>query len=344
MRFGRTLLSAAMALAIVGVAVPSARVGAATDGLAAAFTAIRGGTVWPVQGGTRDAITSTLGPRIRAATDAYDWHRGIDLHAPEGTPVVAALAGDLFGVRDYADGGLTVIVRHAFPEPVLFQGRTLSHFYTFHMHLSEIAPALVAAAAAGETPAVARGERIGRVGHTGNALSDHLHWELRVGTPYSLEWQLANPGSRFGADAFGFDPHVHPMLLVPPPSSHGMSLSVTTKPALTADGLVRIVTSDDDPLLDRIEVRVVRRSDGRLLQGHTLDLDERIGYDARSTAALDTPDTTRPWLSPVPFGSTSTWTTRLVVPASWWSGVAGVRVRTTVRIVDAWGRSTSLSW
>ena len=317
---------------------------AATDGLVAAFSAIRGTTVWPIPGGSRDAITSTFGPRIRAATSAYDWHRGIDLDAPQGTPVVASLTGELFGVRDYPDGGLTVILRHAFPGPVLFSGRTLTVFYTFHMHLSEIEPGLATAAAAGETPAVAAGQRIGRVGHTGNALDDHLHWELRVGTPYSLEWQLANPGSRYGADAFGSDPHVHPMLLVPPPSAHGMSLSVPTKPTASADGLVRIAMSDDDPLLDRIEIRVVRSSDGRVVAGHLLDLDERIGFDARSTAALDTPDRSRPWLSPIAFGSTATYATRLVIPAAWWSAVAGMKVRTTVRVVDAWGRSTSISW
>ncbi|MFM7718141.1 MAG: M23 family metallopeptidase, partial [Actinomycetota bacterium] len=322
-------------------ATPAA--GASND-LPTVFASLRASAVWPVQGGTADAITSTFGPRIKLSTGAYDWHRGIDLDAPEGTPVLAMLGGTLFGIREYADGGTTVILRHGFPSPVAFQGRSLTAFYTFSMHLSTIEPSLVTAAAANQHPAVAAGAVIGTVGHSGTAVDDHLHLELRVGTPYSLEWQLANPTSQYGADAFGFDPHVHPMYLVPPAAAHGMALSLTQSPTSKRDGRVRFSADDDRPLLDRIAVAIVRRSDGRTMASHVLDLDERLGFDATSTAGLDTPTTSKPYFSPSPFGTASPYVTDLVIPKGWVGSFSGSKFRTTVTATDVWGNAVTLSW
>lgn len=344
-RMRRTILTGIGAAAIVVAALPAALPArGAETGLPAAFTAIRSGALWPVEGGTRDAITSTFGPRIKASTDGYDWHRGLDLHLAVGTPIVAPVDGTLFAVRTYADGGLSVVLRHRFPSPVLFGGRLVEDYFTYYMHLHTVAADLVAADAAGETPAVPRGRRIGTGGESGSTVSPHLHWELRVGTPYSLEWQLANPGSRWGATAFGFDPHVHPMLLAVPAAKHLMALRVVTKPAASADGLVRLTTDDDQPLPDRFVVRIVRRADNAVVATHTLDLDERTGFDPRSTAALDTPDTSRPYLAPVPFGSASPYVQQLVLPRAWVGARTGSAYRTTVTVTDIWGRSVSLSW
>ena len=87
-------------------------------------------------------------------------HDGVDLPAPEGTPVVAparatvALAGDL-----YFSGG-TVILDH---------GRGL---FTTYFHLSAID------VKAGD--ALAAGQRVGAVGATGRATGPHLHWGARL--------------------------------------------------------------------------------------------------------------------------------------------------------------------
>ncbi|MFM2105737.1 MAG: hypothetical protein RL338_769 [Chloroflexota bacterium] len=339
----RVTRSAFVALAVVSLLGSSAPPVAASDA-SNAFIAIRATTVWPVAGGTRDAITSTFGPRIKVSSGGYDWHRGIDLHAVEGTPIVAPTDGTLFGIRDYPDGGLTVILRHRFASPTLFKGKLLTDYYTFYMHLSAIAPDLVAAAASGATPDVPRGTTIGAAGHTGSAVDDHLHLELRLGTPYSLEWQLANPTSRYGANAFGFDPHVHPLLLFAPSGAHGMSLSLARAVSKTADGRVTFSANDDEPLLDRLTVEIRRRSDGRLMASHLLDLDERLGFDPTSTAALDTPDTTRPYLAPLPFGTRSPYQTELVIPRSWAASWTGTKFRTTVVATDIWDRTTSVAW
>lgn len=89
-------------------------------------------------------------------------HEGIDILAPEGTPVRAAsygvvvYAGD--GMRGY---GNAIILDHG-------DGVT-----TLYGHLQRIR------VRSGD--AVAAGNVIGTVGETGNATAPHLHFELRVG-------------------------------------------------------------------------------------------------------------------------------------------------------------------
>lgn len=102
-------------------------------------------------------------------------HTGIDIPAPEGTPVFAAGPGKVvwagYGLylvsEPYRDPyGIAVAIQHDFG----YQGGIL---YTIYAHLSE--------------HKVFRGQRvesgdiIGLVGKTGNASGPHLHFEVRVG-------------------------------------------------------------------------------------------------------------------------------------------------------------------
>ena len=87
------------------------------------------------------------------------FHSGIDLAAPEGTPVHAAAAG----VAHVVDGpgyGMHVFLRH--------DART----QTLYGHLSSI---LVT-----EGQAVGRGQVLALVGSTGMSTGPHLHFEVRV--------------------------------------------------------------------------------------------------------------------------------------------------------------------
>lgn len=318
---------------------------AATTSLTNAFQSIGSSATWPVSGTTLNEIESTFGPRVKVSTSGYDWHRGIDIDAVEFTPVVAPVAGTLFDVKNYTDGGLTVILKHSFPQPVLFAGKTLSSYYTFYMHLSSVDSTLQAAASAQQTPSVPQGFQIGKVGHSGTAVGDHLHWEIRVGTPYSLEWQLANPTSQYGANNFGFDPHVHPMLLTVPTATNTLATSLTTKPTSSIDGRVRITTDDEQPLLNRVEVKIVSKSTNSIVSSHMLDLNERIGFDATTNSRLDTPDKTKPYFVPISFGtSAANWSTDLVIPKAWVGKRFGTKFLTTVTITDIWGRTRSVSW
>jgi murein DD-endopeptidase MepM/ murein hydrolase activator NlpD len=317
----------------------------ATVSLTSAFQSLRSSAIWPVSGTTFNEIESTFGPRIKVSTGSYDWHRGIDIDAPEFTPVVAPIAGTLFGINTYTDGGLTVILKHTFPEPVLFAGKTLTSFYTFYMHLSSVDPTLQSAANANQNPSVPQGFQIGKVGHSGTAVGDHLHWELRVGTPYSLEWQLANPTSQYGSNNYGFDPHVHPMLLTNPTATNTLAASLVTKPTSSIDGRLRITTDDEQPLFNRVSISIVNKSTKLTVASHTLDLNERIGFDATTNSRLDTPNKTKPYFAPMSFGiSASSWSTDLMIPKTWVGKSFGTKFLTTVTLTDIWGRTKTLSW
>lgn len=87
-------------------------------------------------------------------------HWGVDLAAPEGTPVRAAARGAVIGAMRHPTYGLVVDVRH---------GR---EYTTRYAHLSAILVNI------GDD--VVRGEAIGRVGSTGLTTGPQLHYELFV--------------------------------------------------------------------------------------------------------------------------------------------------------------------
>lgn len=114
-------------------------------------------------------------------------HTGSDFPASRFTPVLAAddgiviFAGDDRGQTigrhpDYY--GNLVIIEHDTRPP---EGRTFS---TLYGHLEDVAVRL------GER--VTQGQQIGRVGATGVAFGPHLHFEVRVGNPFSF-FDTRNP-------------------------------------------------------------------------------------------------------------------------------------------------------
>ncbi|HIK19390.1 MAG TPA: M23 family metallopeptidase [Leptolyngbyaceae cyanobacterium M33_DOE_097] len=109
-------------------------------------------------------ITSLFGWRIHPVTGESRFHTGTDLGAPLGTPVLAALAGQV-AIADWLGGyGLTVTLQH-----------NKGTQETLYAHLSEVF------VKPGET--VKQGDVIGRVGSTGLSTGPHLHFEFRQQTP-----------------------------------------------------------------------------------------------------------------------------------------------------------------
>ncbi len=90
-------------------------------------------------------------------------HDGIDISAPEGTPVGAAASGTVVYTGEQPGYGFIVLVRHDRPD-----------LLTLYAHNSAI---LVKS---GER--VAAGQPIARVGQTGRTTGPHLHFEVREGT------------------------------------------------------------------------------------------------------------------------------------------------------------------
>ena len=115
---------------------------------------------WPVRG----IISSPYGNRIHPILKRKILHSGIDVAAPNGTPVKTAAPGEVIyngWLRGY---GRVVVVDH---------GRGYS---TLYAHLS--------ASLVHEGQEVRAGTTIARVGRTGNTTGYHLHFEVRqYGTP-----------------------------------------------------------------------------------------------------------------------------------------------------------------
>lgn len=115
---------------------------------------------WPVRG----RMASPYGNRRHPILKRNILHAGIDIAAPNGTPVKAAAPGEVIydgWLRGY---GRVVVLDH---------GRGYS---TLYAHLS--------ASLVKEGQVVKNGAVIARVGKTGNTTGYHLHFEVRVfGTP-----------------------------------------------------------------------------------------------------------------------------------------------------------------
>ncbi|HEX9082215.1 MAG TPA: peptidoglycan DD-metalloendopeptidase family protein [Holophagaceae bacterium] len=124
--------------------------------------------LWPV--GTR-TISSAWGPRIRTRVVRVRNHRkkrihyrgrhkGVDLTAPMGTPVFAAMDGKVIMSGRHRQYGNYIILDHGNGVMTLY-----AHAKVNLVHEGEI---------------VHRGQQIAEVGRTGNATGPHLHFELRV--------------------------------------------------------------------------------------------------------------------------------------------------------------------
>lgn len=110
---------------------------------------------WPVHG----KVTSYFGWRPNVDSPGMSLHRGIDIDAPKGTQVVSSMDGIVTDVRDSPSYGLVVEIEH---------GKGLS---TVYAHLGSVIVK--------KDQKVKRGEVIGTVGETGDALVPHLHFEVR---------------------------------------------------------------------------------------------------------------------------------------------------------------------
>lgn len=107
---------------------------------------------WPVHG----TMTSPYGLRLRGWSP--DLHHGVDIAAPEGTPVRSMKAGRVEHAAAWGSYGLSVVIAHG------------TNVRTLYAHLSRID------VRAGDR--VGGGAVIGAVGRTGNATGPHLHFEI----------------------------------------------------------------------------------------------------------------------------------------------------------------------
>jgi murein DD-endopeptidase MepM/ murein hydrolase activator NlpD len=105
--------------------------------------------IWPVNG----TINSGYGPR------GLSFHDGIDIAAPEGTPIKAIEDGEVIYSDQLRGYGNMVILRHA--------DGIVSVYAHNESNLVRVGQSVV------------RGEVVARVGSTGRVSGPHLHFEIR---------------------------------------------------------------------------------------------------------------------------------------------------------------------
>lgn len=240
----------------------------------------------------------------------------MDISASTGTEIIATLPARFYSTPTYSGGGKTVILDH--DVNILFHDAVRIRLSSYYMHLDNYSP-LIENASRGDV--IAAGQVIGYVSSTGAAVSPHLHFELRLGSRCSLEYQLDNPSSSCNV---GFDPHVHPLGLFSGPASpvEELQLSVLTTVTSSEDGVIEITAPDVFPVANRYALFLVGKGKETLIALRDLNL--REGFDASSTATIDDPGTDRPHLEPQSFGRSATiWTMRYRIPAGYGSKSAG---------------------
>jgi murein DD-endopeptidase MepM/ murein hydrolase activator NlpD len=114
-------------------------------------------SVWPVEG----RLTSPFAQRTDPFSGEGEFHKGIDISAPAGTPVHVTADGIVVHAEVSNGYGKLVVVDHG------------GGFQTYYAHLSRFF------VHTGQT--VRRGELVGAVGSTGSVTAPHLHYEVHMG-------------------------------------------------------------------------------------------------------------------------------------------------------------------
>lgn len=113
-------------------------------------------SIWPTSG----RVTSVFGPRSSPFSGRREFHYGIDIAGPRGTPIYATADGKV-DLATYRRGtGNTISIVHGYG------------YRTVYAHLSGFAVT--------EGQTVEKGELIGTMGSTGFSTGPHLHYEVHV--------------------------------------------------------------------------------------------------------------------------------------------------------------------
>ncbi|NRD27792.1 M23 family metallopeptidase [Frigoribacterium sp. VKM Ac-2836] len=135
---------------------------------------------WPFPGTV--VLSSGFGPRSAPCAACSSMHMGLDLTPGGGTPIGAAAAGVVRTSSMHGQFGQYAVIDH------VIDGQRVS---TLYAHMQVGSSPLVA----GQTVQV--GELVGKVGRSGVATGEHLHFEVLLGGTTQVDpkaWLDANAG------------------------------------------------------------------------------------------------------------------------------------------------------
>lgn len=126
-----------------------------------------GGTFcWPAPSYTR--ISDDYGWRTHPILGVQQFHNGVDMAAPTGSPILAATDGEVIAATYSNTMGNYIMIDHG------------GGLFTIYMHAS------VLYVSRGMT--VSKGEEIAAVGSTGRSTGPHLHFSVRLNGQYVSPW------------------------------------------------------------------------------------------------------------------------------------------------------------
>jgi murein DD-endopeptidase MepM/ murein hydrolase activator NlpD len=121
---------------------------------------------WPCPSYTR--VSDDYGERIHPILGIKQFHNGIDLAAPAGSPILAAYNGTVVAAAYSGSMGNYVMIDHG------------DGLYTVYMHASALY------VSTGQE--VSKGDKIAAVGSTGRSTGNHLHFSVRLNGSYVSPW------------------------------------------------------------------------------------------------------------------------------------------------------------
>lgn len=125
-----------------------------------------GAFCWPAPSYSR--ISDEYGNRIHPTLGVPQFHNGLDMAAPGGSPILAAEGGVVVAAAYNSTMGNYIMISHG------------SGLVTIYMHASALY------VSSGQT--VTRGQQIGAVGSTGRSTGNHLHFSVRLNGSYVNPW------------------------------------------------------------------------------------------------------------------------------------------------------------
>lgn len=121
---------------------------------------------WPAPSYTR--ISDDYGNRIHPTLKVQQFHNGVDMAAPGGSPILAAYNGTVVAASYSSTMGNYIMIDHG------------DNLYTIYMHASALYVS--------QGAEVVKGQKIAAVGTTGRSTGNHLHFSVRLNGSYVSPW------------------------------------------------------------------------------------------------------------------------------------------------------------